>query len=171
MVCLLAGRDGRQIWKQKIRGAGDQIPYSVDTTSNLGAWTAGSFTNALKLGPLAALTAAGGTDAWLARLSSPVSTGARQGEAEGASFNPITPHLEVYPNPARGLATLRAQGMSGLLSVEVFSLDGRLVAKLQTSAEDLAAGIQLPALGNAGTYQIRCLDAAGQASTIRLVVE
>jgi hypothetical protein len=76
--------------------------------------------------------------------------------------------LQIYPNPARGQFTLRAEGLSGTRQVQIADMSGKI---LHRQSWQTGQTVSLPALP-AGTYLVQIPDAfgPGQPFSEKLVV-
>jgi hypothetical protein len=96
-------------------------------------------------------------------------------QSAGTAFRPIAGnfHVEAFPNPSKGQVRLTLQSdVPGACQVAVYDLQGRVAAAWEMRQEGgyRAVWHDLGGLPK-GIYLIRATNAAGQASSQRLVVE
>ncbi|WP_373514867.1 ExeM/NucH family extracellular endonuclease [Persicitalea sp.] len=97
-------------------------------------------------------------------------TNARIGAEEIVTEKPFSLSAQAFPNPTTGTLTLRIQSvMSGPAVLDVLDMAGK---PLQQRVENLTEGLNEIPLDldrqAAGTYLIRCRDAAGRQAVVRV---
>ena len=162
-VVPLAAATGAPGIPEHITGTvGDDFAYSVDTAAaggfTSGFVAAGSLAGNTQFRLLGPYATVGSSDAWVAHNTTSAAS-AREGLDEQLAENKTSAHaIQLWPNPASqtgfSLKLASAEGYTGAVSIQVFTVDGRLAYTGAFPAAYAAQGIALQVELAPGAYTV-----------------